>query len=508
MKNLITNLKLTKKHIIIICLALLYWLLTFLFEGNIFIVSNIKNRLLTYLVIKILYFFVLILIFSFIYNLILGFKNKNSTFYITIYAIPFILLVLFLQLIFGQYPFLGDENLIFEESIKYSNMEGFFTYYTTYFYMLSMQLLPFQWSIILFKIILSGLVIGYIIFRFKNLLKTNFVFITYFFTFSGFIIYFILGKFRIDSSISLLFSVHRMPMYAMLYLFCACKLFCDYLEHVKLDRKSFIILSVILSILTQWRVEGIYLALLGIILIIISYRIKLNKKLFLKMYAIFLAIQLILYIPQSLETNLANNNYNNHRLTHFYNYVITNMMRNGLDESKNKAELEIIDKYVSIDKIKEINQTYGDEAYRDEYILFYGGIRENTTEDIMILYEKTMNKIIIKNLDIFIISQLESFNYITFGYDISNIIFSNLYITYFIILISFIFFFFNKNYTGMLLVLCLICHSIITTILLPAAYFKYYYMQYLISILFITYLSCKIFNKLKVKFIKSKNNCL
>ena len=499
----VENNKLGKKYITIVLIALGYWLFSFFLERKIFVVSNIKNRIFTYIMIKALVFIVLVLFLCLLYNFIQGFKNRNSTFYIFLYSIPFIIIVAVLWRIFGKYPFHGDENNIFQAAIKYSNMSGFFNYSTTYFYMISLQLIPFQWAVVIFKIILSGLVIGYIIYRLQVLTKTYYSWLIYIFIFAVLLIFLVSGKLRIDRAIDLLYNVHRMPMYAMLYLFCICKLFCDYLDNVRLDRKNFLILSVLLSILTQWRVEGIYLALMGVVLIVIAYRIKFNVKTYSLMYVVFFIVQMIVYIPQMIETNLSQDNYNNHRLTHFYNYSITNMMRNGLDEEKNGEELNIIDEYVSIEKIKEINLLYGDDAYRDEYILFYDGVRDNASEEVLLNYESAMNRIIFNNLDVFIVSQLEAFNYISCGYGLEAMLFSNLYLCFLIFLGSLVYFIIKRNYLGVAVILCMICHSAITTILLPAAYFKYYYMQYLISILFITYISCLILNK-KLTYKMSK----
>lgn len=281
-------------------------------------------------------------------------------------------------------------------------------------------------------------------------------------------------------------------------------MFCDYMEHEKLTKKTFFVLAILLSILTQWRVEGAYLFVLGLILIIVAYRVKLSKKIFLSAVSIFLTIQVVLYIPQIVETS-SNKDYSKWRLTHFYNYAITNMMRNGLDEEKNKEELAIVDRYVSIEKIKEINATYGDNAYLDEYILFYGGLRENPTREIMLDYENAMNKIIINNLGVFLQSQFEAFNYITV-FEKTGFIFSNLYIVFAILIAAFIYFCIKKNYFAIWFLLGVFGHSALTTILLPASYFKYYYMQYLVSIFFLVYFTGIIYNKIKSKIVDFKKN--
>ena len=58
------------------------------------------------------------------------------------------------------------------------------------------------------------------------------------------------------------------------------------------------------------------------------------------------------------------------RMKPFYAYTITNMYRNGLDYEKNKEDLEIVDRYLSLDMIESINEYYGDINYEDVLILY------------------------------------------------------------------------------------------------------------------------------------------
>lgn len=455
--------------------SVVWWLLSFIYEKHIFDMNAVHERLFTYISIKIILFFSLYIIFSFLFDCADGIKNKNDSIKSFVYAVPYCVIFLIWAGTHGGYMPFGDEIAISGAAKLFDNDKGMFTYMTTYFHMLAMQIIPNIRFILIFKIILSGLALGYSVMRINRHFGSSWY---------GFLLY---GIFLAPVSFDQGLSSHRMPMYGMLALVFMTKLWCDNREHSKLDAKNFIIMSVCAAVLTQWRVEGIYMLVLSPVIIILAYGVRADKKLAAFLVAAMLLIQGVVYYPQVRETSMADEYYVARRSVHFYNFILPNMLRNGIDREKNAEELFVVDKYLYLNSVDELNEKIGDLLYTDELITWYdyfNRTRPEATDEDLVNYEHAVQRMVLKNPFIYVKTQLVTFVKISFAYDrgtilgIAQIIFGNLIAPLGLLIVMWIISIKNRQWLNFFCLSGPLCHTAITTALLPAGYFKYYYMQY------------------------------
>ena len=92
-----------------------------------------------------------------------------------------------------------------------------------------------------------------------------------------------------------------------------------------------------------------------------------------------LLVQLAVYPPSAF-----NKRRTGHRAPSPLEYLITSVERNGLDKEKNAADLAIVNRYISVDAIHELNERQGDYNYNDNIIIYYGLVPGATDQDKVI----------------------------------------------------------------------------------------------------------------------------
>ncbi|NLG05878.1 MAG: hypothetical protein GX567_18945, partial [Clostridia bacterium] len=321
-------------------------------------------------------------------------------------------------------------------------------------------------------------------------------------------------------------SAHRLPIYYLLYLLFLIVLLFDYIEGLTLTRTkaAFLILSGV--ILTQWRTEGVYLAVLVPILLFIVYRNLRTRSAVIKFLIAFILVQYIVSIPQTglfaKEVDAAADD----RMKPFYAYTITNMYRNGLDLEKNKEDLEIVDHYLSLSAIEAINEYYGDINYEDVLILYkegYIGVRPEATVADFFAYSSALKRIFINNPDVFLKTRIGAFRYaalpfhitftgfspkplISFAVSIVKTVSYNLFIPLAIILMLCIYTLFRKRWFTFFVMGGMLTHWFIVFILAPASYFKYYFPIYIVAYFYVLMLTLQLiynhFHDTKISVLK------
>lgn len=182
------------------------------------------------------------------------------------------------------------------------------------------------------------------------------------------------------------------------------------------------------AVLTQWRSEGIYLLVLGPVLLYFTYMPALNAKKKAAALAAMLLVQLAVYLPSAFDKE-----ENGHRALPFFEYLITSMERNGLDKEKNAADLAIVNRYISVDAIHELNERQGDYNYNDNIIIYYGLVPGATDQD-KVDFQNAVIRLMIHNPLVYIRSQIGAWLHISnaFQYertlDYAANIFKNLYV--------------------------------------------------------------------------------
>ena len=284
--------------------------------------------------------------------------------YAVIYFIP-IIAVLIYKIPEGFLS--NDESLIFEQASLLADYTWFY-YITTWYYIISMMLIPAWFGPILIKVVIQCLSAGYAVARLRGYMKGSrrafFIYIAFF----------------LPPILAYTTSAHRIPIYIFLYIIFMFTLFMDKLEGITFSWKHGIPMLILMAVLTQWRTEGIYLAVFGILLMLISYpslyedRNKTVSRI-IKLIVVSFLIQYIVAIPQYgiIPSRMGDKAAN--RMLPFYAYTVTNLYRNGLDltDKTNAASWKKVDRYLDVETIAGINDYLGDINYEDALILYYEG---------------------------------------------------------------------------------------------------------------------------------------
>ena len=451
--ELLSKYKIEKKHRVIGAFALVYWLLSFWWERFAFYEGAAEARPVTHIVIKLLTLITVYLTALFFTNAVQGFKARGAAVMTLIYALPLFIIVTGFWAVCGAYPFTtGDQFNILEASRHYETMKGFFNYWTMYIPMIAMNIAPFPAFTVVFKIWLMSLAAGYCVYRLMRVTESKLSFLLYL-------------PFLLPPGLYQSYSIHRCPMYAVLYLLYACILICDHFEKKNLGTGKFLLLSFMTAVLTQWRSEGIYLLVLGPVLLYFTYMPALNAKKKAAALAAMLLVQLAVYLPSAF------------------------------DKEKNAADLAIVNRYISVDAIHELNERQGDYNYNDNIIIYYGLVPGATDQD-KVDFQNAVIRLMIHNPLVYIRSQIGAWLHISnaFQYertlDYAANIFKNLYVPTAWLIGLWIYMLVKKQWCYWFITSGHLCHMAITTALLPAAYFKYYYSEYMYAALTATLAVC------------------
>ena len=471
-KSLFADIKIEKKHRIIGAVSLVYCLLSFLWEGRVFYEGAAQSRPVTHIIIKLLSLvtvYLLILLFT---NAAQGYKARSAAAQTVLYALPLFVIVTLFWAVSNAYPMTeGDQYNILVAARGYETMTGFFNYWTMYIPMVAMTIVPVEAFAIVFKILLMSLAAGYCVYRLMRISSSRLSFLLYL-------------PFLLPPGLYQSYSIHRCPMYAVLYLLFACILICDRYENKRLSAGKFLLMSFMAAVLTQWRSEGIYLFVLAPILLYFTYKPKLSASQKAAALAVMLAIQVLVYLPTRFDRN-----ENAHRALPFFEYLITGMERKGLDKEKNADDLAIVNRYISIDAIHALNERQGDYNYNDNIIIFEDGLVHGAGDVEKVEFQKAMIRIIIRNPIVYLRTQLGAWLHISNAFqferklDYAANIFKNLYVPTAWLIGLWIYLLVKKQWCYWFITSGHLCHMAITTALLPAAYFKYYYSEYLYAAL-------------------------
>ena len=471
-KSLFSDIKIEKKHRIIGAVSLVYCLLSFLWEGRVFYEGAAQSRPVTHIIIKLLSLvtvYLLILLFT---NAVQGYKSRSAAAQTVLYALPLFVIVTLFWAVSNAYPMTeGDQYNILVAARGYETLAGFFNYWTMYIPMVAMTIVPAEAFAIVFKILLMSLAAGYCVYRLMRISSSRLSFLLYL-------------PFLLPPGLYQSYSIHRCPMYAVLYLLFACILICDRYENKRLSAGKFLLMSFMAAVLTQWRSEGIYLFVLAPILLYFTYKPKLSASQKAGMLAVMLAVQVLVYLPTRFDRK-----ENAHRALPFFEYLITGMERKGLDKEKNADDLAIVNRYISIDAIHALNERQGDYNYNDNIIIFEDGLVHGAGDVEKVEFQKAMIRIIIRNPIVYLRTQLGAWLHISNAFqferklDYAANIFKNLYVPTAWLIGLWIYLLVKKQWCYWFITSGHLCHMAITTALLPAAYFKYYYSEYLYAAL-------------------------
>lgn len=468
-------------------LSLIHCLITFFTNTKIFTALDggfaalPADKMITFLLCRGLLFVALFFIYRTVFRL-LFFKNRKelTEYKVLKFALPYLIILAAVMIFKLPQGFLSnDESLIFSESSNLNNYTWFY-YFTTYYYIVSMMLIPAWFGPVIIKVFLQFIICGYVVFRMNNHMNGS--------RFS----YFMYIPFILPPVLAYTTSAHRIPIYYLLYLLLLYILLMDKLENKSLSWQKGLGILILSGLLTQWRTEGIYMAIIVPILMFVCYKNIRTKRLCLIIIISSILIQYIMAIPQygGLLPDRLGDQANN-RMGPFWAYTITNMYRNGLDLEKNKDDLEKVDRYLNLETIKAINEDLGDINYEDSLILYYegyNGLRPEATVDDYLAYTEGCRNIFLNNPSVLLKTKFGSFDYAARPYHLKNGLVNklkdivyNVYIPLIIIIAIWIFSVLKKKPYLFFATSGILGHFIIVFVLSPASYFKYYFPIYMMG---------------------------
>ena len=414
-----------------------------------------------------------VLIFLFVGFIIRAISDNGKERDILKYVFPFfaILLAYFMVVIFYstfQATFYeGDEVEVWKSSF---NLYPFFFVYLSEIYIVSFLIVPCTMAPTLLKIVFESLIMGYIIYRAKKHYKSNVVYLLY-----GFCIlepFYMLGV-----------EIHRMQWYGFIYLFVFSKLFFDILERHEISESKKLYAEVLamiclIALLSVFRREGMYFIALGPILLLFAYWKNGFKKTAIIIIATFIITEILINIP------IMRNGMSEKTLAMDAMLVHT-LAEKSLDREKIKDELDVLSKGFDLEAIDRWNTNRADESFDSNFFDAPGwaeGVYFIHRYDSTLSYEEYKDAFlgIVKKQPIpFILSRIRAF--LAAGRETNAY---NLFIPLILLIVELVYAMNKKNIKIALLFACVFIHIALTTLAMPASFFKYYFEMWLVAYTF------------------------
>lgn len=482
-----------KKYVFAVILSVVYTAVTLAACRNIFTFPNHADArfalaVTDYCICRVLAFAALFFVFLFAGTILFEKSSRSGELLevlkCALVYLPVIAACLVIKLPAGFLT--NDEYAIFADATGLVH-DTWFNYMTVYYYIVSLMLIPFRYGPIIMKTIIEFFVVGYTVYRSRRFFGNR----------AGAFMYVL---FLLYPVIAYTTSAHRLPVYFLVYLALFVTLFFDLYENRGVSAPKVMCMLIAGAVLTQWRTEGIYLLVILPILMFIVYPTLRHKKPAIILIASWIAIQYIISLPQN-GTGDDLSGAANDRMKPFYAYTVTNMYRNGLDTEKNADDLSIIDRYIPLEAIEDINEFYGDINYEDVLILTkeeFGGVRQGSGYTEYYDFTEASKRLFVNNPDVFARTRWGAFCYaalpyhITFGgsrigelvsfaISIVKSVSYNLFIpTVFTVLVCVVSLV-GRKWFHFFVSAGLLAHWLIVFVLAPASYFKYYFPVYIMG---------------------------
>lgn len=441
-------------------------------EKSIFLVEMRESYFTGYLITRVIF---VILLFLFCLWIISSVEsrtirvNKDAMIGLLVFVC-----VLVLWKFFGDYPYVGDEYNIYHAVIGY-DFGTYFTYMTGLFYGLCLMLIPEAWSIAVLKILFSVSCMYYCIKRLNGIYKTKWFLLLY----AYFFVPAVAGGITV--------KIHRLPIYIFVYLALMTKLYCDHADKERLNCHSAVGICVIAAVLTQWRVEGIYLLFLVPILCVLTYR--LNRKNAICFAALSLAIQMLVAVPMKI---VGQQHSVYRQLAPACEYTVDNMSYEGWNAEKIAGELAVLQEYIDFSELTKYQNTMQDRIYGDVADMFVDNnfkiwLRDFDSEEKMKQFDNAVFSIIRKHPLLFIKTRIKSADWVSKWYfcNEGNIfiklafgVTSNVFLPIFLLVIFLFTCLYDRKWLLFWISAGGLCNAFLTFVLAPAAYFKYYIVPY------------------------------
>lgn len=483
---------------------------------------SVKTITFAIVIIKLLHLIFLYFLCAKIHSLFKQKKETKTKNEIVISLIYFMILISILLLIWpGAWSW--DDIVILRNAASYE-LTPWQHFFTGLLHILSLQTIPIPSGVMIIQSLITAFIVGYCISNLSMIYGTNkkqirilqicLIMIT-----------------LLPPVVMYILAGFRMGMYSYIELLLVTEMIVIYKEQKKVTIKDIIKISFLTIVISAWRTEGIYYP----IFILILYFILGKKVISKKMAIVSISVVMILNIAVGKINNamIGNNNYSITATTE----AVTALVRNSTEEDK--QELEIIDKVIDVQFLKDnlemsaeiayweedVVRKYSDEEYSnylksyiklalrhpdtvikamwDMFIKSGSGFGENSEKTTRSMFPETIKiyefgerawerwnsvtsrvekykkplNLELRETVIRFLSGINSGNKLT----IIHNIFWNLFIPFTLILLSLIYKLIKKDWFMVVLILAVIARIPIIFITAPAPYFMYYLSTYLCS---------------------------
>lgn len=464
--------RIPRNRVLPLATAVLHWVISFFLQPLIFQASPLTH-IFDYIVCRILLLLVLYGFWSFVYQAVLekgSFSRK-----VLLFALPVLALQLFWLFRYHPFTLESDELNIFLRATQFDDFAYWFNYPTGYFWIIGMMIVPHMMGPVFIKVFLQALLAGYLVARQKRLSGS-----------AAYLIYLLFcSPFVLDQGI----SAHRLPTYGLLYLFLMAKLLYDRVEHVRPRGQTLLLLCVIIDILAIWRSEGIYLFPLGVLLLCVAYRIKIDASI-VKKLAAYLLVAVVVAVPQ-LKGYFGDSDVPlGLRTKPLCGYALSIMVRNGLTEQMLSEERQDIEGYLTLESIYAYDSSHDDNVYAAAGVMNLAQDADYETQE---RFCTAVKNLVIKHPIIYLRAQWNAWLYtsdqyvVDFSGGVKGIarglaaLSDRVWIPTLLCFLFCLYSLVRRKWLVFWVTGGSIANWILVTVLKPAAFAKYYYVNYLIG---------------------------
>ena len=462
----------SRKRLMPLVAATLHWILSFFLQPLVFEASPLTH-LFDYILCRALLLLTLYGFWTLLFGAILDRESFSRR--VLLYALP----VLALQLVwlFWRHPFVleSDELNLYQRATQFDDFAFWFNYPSGYYWIIGLMIIPHYMGPVFIKVFLQALLAGYLVARQKRF-HGRWAFLLYLL----FAIPFVLDQGN---------SAHRLPTYGLLYLFLIAKLLYDRAEGRSLDTRTLVLLSAVIGVLAIWRSEGIYLFPLGAVLLLCAYRVELHRSA-LKKLGIYLLTLVLVAVPQLKGYFGSSSVPLELRTKPLCGYALSIMVRNGLTEEMLEEERQNIEGYLTFASIYSYDSAHPDDIYARAGVM---NLTEDADYDAQVRFCDAVKNLILRHPLIYLRAQWNAWNYTSSQYvadfsgGLSGLFNGLTALSYRVWLPTVLVFLFclwsliRRKWLLFWITGCGIANWVLVTVLKPAAFAKYYYVDYLMG---------------------------
>lgn len=313
---------------------------------------SVKEITFTIVILKVLHLIFLYFLCAKIHKLFKNKKEPKTKNEIIISLIYFIILISILLLIWpGAWSW--DDIVILRNAASY-NLTPWQHFFTGLLHVLSLQTIPIPSGVMIIQSLIAALIVGYCISNLsmiygKNKRQIRILQIA------------LMTIALLPPVVMYILTGFRMGMYTYIELLLIAEMIIIYKQQKKVTVKDIIKISFLTIIISTWRTEGIYYPIFILILYFILGKKVISKKM--AIISILTVIILNIAVGKINNIMIGNNNYSIIATSE----PVTALVRNSTEEDK--QELEMIDKVVDVQFLKDNPEMTAEGAYWEEDVM-------------------------------------------------------------------------------------------------------------------------------------------